>query len=220
MKYGLNIEIKATDPDARTFEGYASVFGNVDRTGDIVMKGAFGNVKAEDVKLHLEHSYAAIIGEILELKEDNHGLWVKGYIQESADAEEVYIAMKAGQYSAMSIGYRVKEAHLKNGTTDLIKIDLKEISIVADPANILATINSVKSNDSLTFTERELDISLRDAGVSRNQSNNTIHKLKSMNLDVRDAQRDDIDFDRVSDAMKGAGGQWEAVNFQTILNNI
>ena len=64
------------------FEGYGSVFGNKDLGNDVIEKGAFYNSlkrkKPHQVKLLYQHKTDMPIGVFEEIKEDGHGLYVKG----------------------------------------------------------------------------------------------------------------------------------------------
>ena len=74
----------------------------------------------------------------------------------------------------MSIGYRLKkyERDTDTDTTDLLEIDLWEVSLVTFPANEAATFSSVK--DALAAGSlpslSEFEQFLRDAGFSKSQA--------------------------------------------------
>jgi HK97 family phage prohead protease len=67
-------------------EGYASVFGKSDQGGDIVQSGAYATSLTKiaktggSVKMLWQHDPAQPIGVWDELREDAHGLYVKGRI--------------------------------------------------------------------------------------------------------------------------------------------
>jgi uncharacterized protein len=171
-------EIKfATDKDGtRTFEGYASVFGNVDQVGDIVMKGAFSDTlqdRDRPVKMFYGHSPGRPIGIWKEMREDDHGLWVKGELTPGhSDANDVYASMRHGAIDALSIGYIAKESEeTEAGHRVLHKVDLVEISVVNMPANRAALITDVKAAIQEATTLIECEALLRDAaGFSRKQA--------------------------------------------------
>ena len=74
--------------DGTTIEGYASLFGDQDRGGDIVAPGAYGASLARlagegrKVKMLWQHDPAQPIGIWDEVREDARGLWVKGRLLE------------------------------------------------------------------------------------------------------------------------------------------
>ena len=143
-------EIKSIGADG-TFEGYASVFGNIDSQNDRVHPGAFKtSIKSREkpVQLLWQHQWQSPIGTILSLFEDAHGLYVKGkLLLEVAQAREAYTLMKAGVVRGLSIGYSVKRSRRNpdSGVRELLDLNLWEISLVTMPANEAAQVTVVKS---------------------------------------------------------------------------
>lgn len=144
------IQIKQLNNDG-TFEGYGSVFGNVDSYKDVVAAGAFKKTLSErnsPVKLLWQHDTSQPIGVFLEIKEDEHGLYVKGQLAlEVQKAKEAYELMKVGAVDGLSIGYStVKEKKdVKTGIRYLTELKLYEVSVVTFPANEKANVVTVKS---------------------------------------------------------------------------
>lgn len=174
---GLALDVKAVGDDG-TFEGYGSVFGNVDSYGDIVEAGAFAKSlakrKAAGVKLLWQHDTTQPIGVWEELKEDGKGLFGRGrlLIDVSPRAAEAYGLLKAGALDGLSIGYReIKTAdHAeKPGVVRLIELDLREVSIVTFAANEKARVANVKSilAGGELPTVRQFEEHLREAGFSK-----------------------------------------------------
>lgn len=170
----LDIDTKALT-DQGEFEGYASIFGNVDRGGDIVVSGAFAESlrarPAGKVKMLLHHDSRRICGVWTEIAEDSRGLRVKGrLLLTTQDGKETYELMRAGALDAMSIGYRtlLDEIDRTTNVRKLLKVDLREVSIVTFPMNDRCTVGSVKSGLDLTTKDwREIEAALRDEGLSR-----------------------------------------------------
>jgi HK97 family phage prohead protease len=173
---GLPLDVKAVAEDG-SFEGYGSVFGNVDSYGEAVMPGAFtGSLvdakrKGRSVKMLWQHNPDHPIGVWDDLAEDAKGLWVKGRLLKDVSplAAEAYGLLKEGALDGLSIGYRVVEAAPhpdKQGVLALKKLDLKEVSIVTFAANERARVESVKHilAAGLLPTVREFEEFLRDAG--------------------------------------------------------
>ena len=109
------------------FEGYLSVFGNVDSYGDIVEKGAFKKSIERTVKSGravpvLENhggwkttaSDTTPIGYFEELTEDDYGLYVKGILFNTARGKDMYTILRESPKGAMgmSIGYRVIKSRM------------------------------------------------------------------------------------------------------------
>ena len=180
-------EIK-TISETGAFTGYASVFGNEDLWGDIVVAGAFSKSIAEKKPAMLwQHNSDEPIGVWAVIKEDEKGLYVEGQllIDGVAKAKEAYELLVAKAISGLSIGYRAvswewrKKDDSKDEVRLLKEIDLWEISLVTFPANTEARVGDVKDLNTL----RDIEGFLRDAGCSRNEA-------KGIIAQIRDAQRD------------------------------
>ena len=167
-------ELKALS-EAGEFEGYASVFGVADQGGDIVMPGAFRasliNRPAQKVKMLWQHDTYKPIGQWLEVREDNRGLFVKGrLLLDLEKGKEAHTLLMAGALDGLSIGYRTVQAEYDRDTEirHLKEVELREISLVTFPMLEVAGVSLVKG-DAMP-TEREFEAFLRDAGFSRQQS--------------------------------------------------
>lgn len=131
--------------------GYASVFDEVDSYGDIVTHGAFRASienfhKGKMPKLLWQHDVNCPIGIIEEIKEDQHGLFVKcRLLLEVEKAKDVYCLIKNKAIDGFSIGYKLRDSYFENGYHYLTDVDLLEISIVTFPACESAVIEDVKS---------------------------------------------------------------------------
>lgn len=143
------MEIKSLNEKGE-IEGYASVFGKLDRNGDIVEQGAFKKAIEEfsagkKPKLLWQHDTTEPIGIIDELYEDDHGLFVKAHLlMDLPKAKEVYLLLKNKALDNFSIGYRIRNHFIKNNQKHLTDIELLEVSIVTFPACDSATIDAVK----------------------------------------------------------------------------
>ena len=144
------------------FEGYASVFGNVDSYGDIVEPGAFTrtldewSAKGGVIPVLWGHDLYDPFNNIGGLKsatQDEKGLLVKGLLDlENPTAAQVYRLMKGGRTNKMSFAYAVREAEEAEDGFHLKDLDLFEVSVVQIPANQEAEILAVKSMErSLLF---------------------------------------------------------------------
>lgn len=195
MKYltkSSAMAIKAVD-DAGVFEGYASIFGNLDAGGDIVVKGAYLASLRErgprGVKLLREHNPGQPVGVWEELREDDTGLFGRGRLLLDIECgRETHALMKVGAIDGLSIGYRVVNSarDAGNGARLLTEIDLREVSLVTFPMNEESRITSVKGD---LPTEREFERWLtQDAGFTRSQARQIIAGgFKSLPRAERDA---------------------------------
>lgn len=123
-------------------EGYASLFGVQDLSGDVVRPGAFGRtLRTGSVPMLLQHKQGAIAGRWMRLVEDGRGLFVRGLIE--ADSAKVMVA--AGM-DGLSIGFRARlwKPRIAGGR-ELIDIDLVEVSLVAVPMQPAARFSVIGS---------------------------------------------------------------------------
>ncbi len=160
-----------------TFEGYGSVFGNKDLGNDVIEAGAFAKSlkrrKPQNVKLLYQHKSDMPIGVFDEIKEDAHGLVVKGRLALKTQAgAEAYELLKMGALDGLSIGFRVNPKEVsydKRGNKRIIKeVDLMEVSLVTFPMNPQATVRSVKGEE---ISIREWENGMRDAfSLSRSEA--------------------------------------------------
>ena len=132
------------------FEGYASVFNNVDRHGDVVMPGAFRKTISENpgVPILWQHDQSKPIGVTMAIREDNNGLLVKGELNlDTQLGREAYSLLKQGALKGLSIGYQVIKDDLAGRVRQLKEVRLMEYSLVTFPANELAQVTSIKQMD-------------------------------------------------------------------------
>ncbi len=194
----LTFELKADEAKdgVRSFQGYGSVFNTVDSYGDTIVKGAFKDTlkewktKSKLPKLLLQHGGGGFfggaaddmvpIGKWDEMKEDGHGLFVRGHLfdLDTDRAKSVYAAMKEGELDGLSIGFRTKkwEYDEEKEIRTLTEIELWEVSLVTFPANDPARVSAVKADGSLP-TAREFERWLqREVGFSKSQAETIISK--------------------------------------------
>ena len=156
-----HVQLKAGPDDGLNegqFTAYASVFGNIDSYGDVVVKGAFakdlarweksGNV----IPLLFGHNMAdpdLNIGYVVKAEEDEVGLKVTAQLDlENPKAKQVYRMLKGRRIDQMSFAYDVVDGAMaqKDGE-DVYEIrDLKlyEVSVVTVGANQETEILAVK----------------------------------------------------------------------------
>lgn len=136
------LELKAVDSSKRTIQGYAAIFGNVDRTGDLIEKGAFDRTLKEsggDVLVLLGHDASRLpVGEPIELRADSTGLFANVRVYDTADGNDLLEVarqrMAAGKSLGLSIGYRTTKEKRVGGVRHLLDLDLMEFSFLASPA--------------------------------------------------------------------------------------
>lgn len=159
-----SFDIKQLNGDDGTFSGYGSVFGNLDSHRDIVAKGAFNDSITEAHSngnwpaMLLQHGIGPNVEDALPvgiwtgMQEDEHGLRLEGKLAATQRGRDLYALMKMTPrpaLSGLSIGYHATKfvihgrAHTARRT--LHSVNLKEVSLVSDPSNSLATVRRVKT---------------------------------------------------------------------------
>jgi HK97 family phage prohead protease len=126
------------------FAGYAAIFDRVDRGGDVVRAGAFGDVAAAGVPLLWQHGPASVIGVVESAREDARGLRVIGRVSRaSAAGREAAAAIAQGAVDGLSFGYRVKAARGAR-PRELLALELVEVSVVTHPMQPMARVVRVE----------------------------------------------------------------------------
>ncbi len=157
------------------FEGYASLFDEVDSARDVVAPGAFtaslAARRTAQVRMLFQHDPKEIVGVWLDITEDNKGLAVRGQLlTELTRGGELFTLLRAGALDGLSIGFRAAQSHTdpKTGIRRLDRVDLFEISLVTFPMLRSARIGAFKGT---TPTMREFERLLtREAGLTRSQA--------------------------------------------------
>ncbi|NDC59614.1 MAG: HK97 family phage prohead protease [Alphaproteobacteria bacterium] len=109
-------------------EGYASLFGVVDRERDVVRKGAFRETLAARPNAPL------LLGHDPRLVADALGLRARGEIDPDRAAGALALKWLARGTDGLSIGYRVRASRtLEGGGRELVALDLVEVSLVSEP---------------------------------------------------------------------------------------
>lgn len=197
-----NLEVKEINTEGKII-GYASIYGNVDAGGDIMMPGAFSGslekmrVKGYKPKMLWQHDPAQPIGVWEAMREDEKGLLIQGRIlgniRTGAEAIEL---LKAGAIDGLSVGYRALEDEFISNEKGMIRqiksAELWETSLVTFPMNEEARVTDVKQLQS----PRDVERILREAGVPSGFAKLVaLHGFggatKALKDDQRDADGDD-----------------------------
>lgn len=151
-----SFKVKAEESESSTgvFTGYASVFGNVDSYGDVIVQGAFADTLKEwegrKIPVFYGHDLTDPmnnIGYVESAEEDDTGLLVRCVVDTEGpgNGPVVYKLLKEGRIDRMSFGFYVNDADHKDGKTYIKSVSLLEVSVVPAPANPEAAITDVKS---------------------------------------------------------------------------
>lgn len=120
-----------------TFEAIVAVFGNVDRGGDKIIPGAFAKSlerwaeRGRPIPVIFSHQWEnldAHIGEVLEAREVEQGLYVKAQLDMEEDfARRVWKRMRKGTLAEFSFAYDVDDGKWVDGIYELRELDLLEV---------------------------------------------------------------------------------------------
>lgn len=168
----LPLDVKA-EGEPGVFEGYGAIFGNLDRDGDIVAKGAFAaSLQGRVPALLWQHNAKEPIGKFDEVREDEKGLYVRGRLSLQGRGGEAYELLKMGALDGLSIGFITKEASKDalTGARTIKRAELMEISLVTFPANELARVSAVKAQGSVPETKEAFIRMLTDHGMTADRA--------------------------------------------------
>lgn len=188
----LNLQetrVKFTEQQG-AFSGYASVFNGIDSYGDTIYPGAYADTlknRRRPVRMRWNH-FGPVIGKWTNIYEDEKGLYVEGELTPGhTQAMDVYASLKHGAISGLSIGYRVIDGEEnETGGMNLRRIDLVEISVVEDEADLGAKVGFIKALEE-SQSVKEIESLLREAaGMSRDEAKLVIARIKQQDQ-VREA---------------------------------
>jgi len=137
------------DEKAGIVKGYGSVFGNVDSDGDIINRGAYTKTIKENgsrVKYLYQHDMDKPLGKIVNLGEDDKGLYFEAEIPKTTLGKDVIELMKAGVITENSVGILPIQKDNSGEYRQINEVKLYEISAVTLAANDQAILLDVKGN--------------------------------------------------------------------------
>lgn len=147
----FHLERASTDGDGLTLEGYAAVFDSPTRIDswegcfdEVLARGAFAKtIKERKPVIQFDHGQHPLVGSIPlgsidELREDDHGLYVKARLHDNWLVQPVRDAIASGSVDGMSFRFSVvKEQVDEAGDTPLRtvqEVKLYEVGPVVFPA--------------------------------------------------------------------------------------
>lgn len=195
-------EIKMQADGSLRFEGYASKFEGLDWYGDTIEAGTFTQTlkdrekpDARPIALRWNH-WGPIIGKLVEIYEDDIGLRVIGELTPGHSvAEDVAASLKHKAISGLSIGFYLIDFEETNRGRIIKEVELIEISIVEDPADMGAQIESVKSALTECKSLKDIETILRrEFGLSQQASTVIVSSVKNLVKHGDRAQEDALKY--------------------------
>jgi HK97 family phage prohead protease len=236
----LSFEIKSLDDGEGIIECKAAGIGNIDRSGDIILPGAFTDTLERflrDGVILYQHRSDCPIGKPLECYEKDDHLFLKWQVERGVEkGAECWTLMKAGIVKKFSIGYDIIEGewlypdNIESFLTvpatmqeitraldwgrALKKLELYEVSPVSIPANASCDLTDIKSGLRAGLRFDEYSELVRDANREFVKDAKEIFEMRSKaGRTLSDATRT-----RLADAcsaMKTACGDIDALLEET-----
>lgn len=186
------IEVRESDGDEMTLEGYAAVFNSETDLGafrEVIRPGAFDDVMDNDVRALINHDPNLILGRTgngtLELSTDERGLKYKVKLGDQQYARDFYESVKRGDISQSSFAFTIDKQSWNEERTvrsvDKVR-QLLDVSPVTYPAYAAAT---VQARDQ----QLEQNEVIADAVADTDTENNEPQIPQQMNLNEMKATR-------------------------------
>jgi len=161
----LEIRTGTFDAKDNRLSGYAAVYNAPSRPlvvrglnnnkpfTERIKDGAFADGMANNVQLLVGHDQRELLANtssgLLTLESDNHGLAFTVNLPDTQRARDVRALVESRVLSAMSFGFYVKRDSWNGSERLLEAVDLREISIVADPAYTQTAVEARHTNAAL-----------------------------------------------------------------------
>lgn len=163
-------ELKALNEGELT--GYASVFNVVDLDQEVVLPGAFVQIKRNEegkIPFLWQHSTRDPIG-VADVQQDTKGLRFDAQlVLEDPQARIARAHVKAGSVRGVSIGFDTLKDEIRGGIRYLKEIILSEISLVTFAANPLARVDAIKAAAECLSIDEWFEV-LRSHGISKRKA--------------------------------------------------
>jgi uncharacterized protein len=168
--------IKDVDGKKGIVTGYFSHFDSVDSDQDVIRKGAFTKTISENgpqsnkprIKHLLNHNSSQPLGKLIELKEDNYGLYYESQIGSHALGTDFIKMIESGLITDHSIGFRTikrnqlreyNNARQNEAIWELTEVKLWEgSSLTAWGANPNTPITGMKSEDKAKMASNRIEL--------------------------------------------------------------
>lgn len=171
-EYRAAFEFRAAEDREYIVEGYATTFEpyelyEVDGVSyfERIMPDAFQNADVSDVIMQYDHEgmvFARTSNGTLILNTDSVGLHITADLSKTADARNLYEAIRAGMVTKMSFAFTVAEDSYDRDTcTRVIRqikkvYDVSAVSLPANPDTMISARNYVNGVIEMEAAERQL----------------------------------------------------------------
>lgn len=151
------LEDIAINPETRTFEGYAVVWGVQNSHREVFIHGAFQRTLAEwksegDLpSFYLQHDWNLLIGEWTEMREDAKGLFVRGRFINSPWGDHGLALVREKIATALSVGFMHNDYEVENAddwpnrVIRVKEVTLFEVSLVERGSDPKAGVTAIRA---------------------------------------------------------------------------
>ena len=175
--------------ESRTISGYAAIFNNRDKVGDVLMKGCFAKSiqdrgpesQANDKIIMLwQHDQHEPIGRISVLQEDEKGLYFEAVIDDVERGNQSIKQLESGTLNQFSIGYSYvweKCDYDQEHDSFIVKeVVLYEISVVSIGCNGETEYLGLKSEGTDPYEElnKEIESAVKGLSIRKKEEIQTI----------------------------------------------
>jgi len=152
-----NLQQGISDVDVKKgiVTGYFSSFDNMDSDGDVIRKGAFSKTINENfnrVRHLLDHDATKSVGKIMELKEDQRGLYYESKAGRHTLGRDFLLMVEDGLITEHSIGFVTIKQKGMGQYNEISEVKLYEgSSLQGWGANEMTPITGMKNFEDTTF---------------------------------------------------------------------
>lgn len=167
----FNVKELNFNGESRTISGYAAVFNNKDKAGDILLKGCFAksisdrgpeSTANDKIIMLWQHDQHEPIGRISSLVEDDKGLYFEAVIDDVERGNQAIKQLESGTLNQFSIGYSYvweKCEYDQERDAFIVKeVVLYEISVVSIGCNGETEYLGLKAGSEDPYEELKNDI--------------------------------------------------------------
>lgn len=189
--FSINSKDVQYNSESRTISGYAAIFGNKDKSGDILLKGCFAKSirdrgpesSANDKIIFLwMHDMSEPLGLPTILREDEKGLYFEARIDEIELGDRAIKQLESGTLNQFSIGYEYVwencEWDYEREALVVREVKLYEISVVSIGCNGETEYLGLKSAEDCEKAYKELSEEV--SSLSKNLSMSKQHRLQKI----------------------------------------
>lgn len=175
--------------ESRTISGYAAVFNNKDKAGDILLKGCFAksindrgpeSTANDKIIMLWQHDQHEPIGRVSVLVEDEKGLYFEAVIDDVERGTQAIKQLESGTLNQFSIGYSYvweKCKYDQERDAFIVKeVVLYEISVVSIGCNGETEYLGLKTENSDPYEalKNEIESAIKGMPIRKNEEIQTI----------------------------------------------